>query len=255
MDLREATSEDVDGIRAVAAASLAASYADVFDEEERTAALEGWYDRDELREKLTDDRSRFVVAVDSEVVGFAETYRDEADEPVGRIDWLHVHPEARGRGVGAQLLGRAEAALVEAGAVRLEGRVLAPHETGADFYVVHGYEPVGERTIDLDGRTLAERTFVRSATDAVGTDDAAADAGLVDTVDHDGETLYAAYDESSRGSEAPFFVVYGDDERRNRYSWLCGSCERPVTAMDAMGRLTCDCGNVRKPTRWDAAYL
>ncbi|MFB6126438.1 MAG: GNAT family N-acetyltransferase [Halolamina sp.] len=250
MDLREATSEDVDGIRTVAAASLSASYADVFDETERAAALESWYDRGELAEKLTDERSRFVVAVDDgEVVGFAETYRDEADEPVGRIDWLHVHPDHRGRGVGEQLLGRAESELAEAGAVRLEGRVLAPHEAGAEFYADHGYEPAGERTVDLNGRTLSERTFVRSASDATD------DPKLVDTVDHDGETLYVAYDESSRGSEAPFFVVYEDDGRRDRYSWLCGGCETAVTAMDAMGRLTCDCGNARKPTRWDASYL
>jgi primosomal protein N' len=36
----------------------------------------------------------------------------------------------------------------------------------------------------------------------------------------------------------------------------CSNCESFDIAMDSMERLECnDCGNQKKPTRWDASYL
>jgi rRNA maturation endonuclease Nob1 len=62
--------------------------------------------------------------------------------------------------------------------------------------------------------------------------------------------------DSSRGSQAPFFTVYEDHERTDKYGYYCGNCETLVTSMDSMGRMECTaCGNQRKPTRWDSAYL
>lgn len=71
----------------------------------------------------------------------------------------------------------------------------------------------------------------------------------------DGSTAYLATDEGDRGSKAPFFVVYLDSERERRYGWACGNCDGLDVAMDTMGRVTCnECGNLRKPTEWDAAH-
>jgi len=48
----------------------------------------------------------------------------------------------------------------------------------------------------------------------------------------------------------------GDEGRSDRYGYYCGNCDRLANAMDSMGRVECnECGNARKPTRWDAAYL
>ncbi|NHN59104.1 MULTISPECIES: DUF5816 domain-containing protein [Halorussus] len=75
------------------------------------------------------------------------------------------------------------------------------------------------------------------------------------TTTTEGRTVYVARDEGDRGSKGPFFVVYGDEARENRYGYLCGNCERVDNAMDPMGRIECNvCGNVRKPTEWDAAH-
>lgn len=71
----------------------------------------------------------------------------------------------------------------------------------------------------------------------------------------DDKTLYVARDEGDRGSKAPFFVVYADTDRNRKYGWACGHCDSLDTAMDTMGRVVCnDCGNLRKPTEWDAAH-
>ena len=71
----------------------------------------------------------------------------------------------------------------------------------------------------------------------------------------DGETVYVTRGEGERGSKAPFYVAYRSPDGRNPYGWLCGNCESFDNAMDAMGRIQCnDCGNMRKPTQWDAAH-
>lgn len=71
----------------------------------------------------------------------------------------------------------------------------------------------------------------------------------------DGQQVYVARNEGDRGSKAPFFVAYLSRDRSRKYGWACGHCESLDTAMDTMGRITCnECGNLRKPTEWDAAH-
>jgi len=69
-------------------------------------------------------------------------------------------------------------------------------------------------------------------------------------------TVYAAYNERDHGSTGPFYIVYSDPERTERYGYVCGACSSLAVSMDAMGRVECsDCANSRKPMDWDAAYL
>jgi len=70
-----------------------------------------------------------------------------------------------------------------------------------------------------------------------------------------GETrLHVDTDSPEQGSAGVFYPAYTDDG--DRYGFVCGSCRSSSVCMDTMGRLACaDCGNERKPTQWDAAYL
>lgn len=71
----------------------------------------------------------------------------------------------------------------------------------------------------------------------------------------DGQTLHVDDSDGDRGSKGPFFVAYTDGDKRERWGWYCSHCRSLATAMDPMGRIECtDCGNVRKPTEWDAAH-
>lgn len=71
----------------------------------------------------------------------------------------------------------------------------------------------------------------------------------------DGETLFVDPMHGDRGSKGRFLVVYRTPEREGRYGWFCANCETVDNAMDAMGRIECNvCGNLRKPTDWDAAH-
>lgn len=251
MDIRDATRKDVDQIRTVARASLDASYGHVLADDVIDSAVERWYAEADLADDLTDDRAVFLVAVDrGEVVGFAQGYVVGTREPTGEIDWLHVHPDARGEGVGTQLLRAIESELVDRDVHVIEGRVLVDNEAGATFYTDHGFEADGDREMRIGDEQFVERAYVKHP------ENAEARTVLEERAGPSGETLFVAFDEAERAQKGPFYAVYTDAEREQRYGWFCGNCESLDTSMDSMGRIECgECGNRRKAARWDAAYL
>ncbi|MEZ3116209.1 GNAT family N-acetyltransferase [Halobaculum sp. MBLA0147] len=250
MRLRNARREDVDAIRAIARASTAASYGHALSETVIDEAIESWYGSEELEGEIDDDDAVFVVADDDgDVVGFVQSYYVERREPVGEIDWLHVAPDERGRGIGRDLFARCERTLRSRGVERIEGRVLAANETGAEFYEEEGFTVAGEREIEIGGESFTERFYSKFLDD--GGEQVLTEA----RTDTDGERIYVALDEAERGGQAPFYVTYEDRDRTTRRGFLCGACDTVVDTMDAMGRVECACGNRRKATRWDAAYL
>lgn len=71
----------------------------------------------------------------------------------------------------------------------------------------------------------------------------------------DGETVLVAYDERERGSEGPFHPTFLDEEREEPYGWYCGAYGSLDVNVGSMDEFVCDdCGNRRRPMRWDAAY-
>lgn len=257
MQLRTATRSDLPEIRTVAAVSLAASYDHFLDAALREEAVDTWYGDPSagggggLAETIDDDESVVIVAeVDDSLVGFAQAFLVEGNEPVGRIEWIHVDPNHRGSGIGANLLERVESALTDAGASRIEGRVLEENTEGKSFYTEHGYAEGPQRRLSLGDEWVSERTFFRQ------TDSDAEPTGITALQETgDGDEVLVAYAESARGTEGPFYAAFTDAERETRYGWFCGACESLDVNMDPMGRLECDsCGNRRKATRWDATY-
>ncbi|MFB6270975.1 MAG: GNAT family N-acetyltransferase [Halobacterium sp.] len=262
MKVREATDSDVAGIRRVADASLEATYADQLGEDIVAAAADEWYARGRVEERLADDDVRYVVVVDGdEVVAFSESELDvrqpddgarpetpASHEGVAAIQWLHVHPDHRGRGLGGRLLERTETMLFETGANRVEGRVLAANEEGNEFYQAHGYARTGQRALDIGGESYTEHLYVKAPSGET--------PELTQEFEVEDGTVFVAYDERERGSEAPFYATYRTTDRESRYGFYCANCGSLATTMDTMGRVECNnCGNRRKATRWDSAYL
>jgi ribosomal protein S18 acetylase RimI-like enzyme len=247
MEVREATPADGEEIREVATASLRETYADPLGEEIVAAAADEWYAPDRLDDRLDDDEEvAYLVAETGEgVVGFSESELD--GDAAAAIQWLHVHPDARGDGIGVELLEHTEAALRERGATRVEGRVLAANTVGNEFYQDHGFSRSGEVELDVGGSTHTEHRYVKLPTD---------DAELTERRDTEVGPLWVAFDERERGSDAPFYAAYRDEQRTEKYGFYCANCETADTVMNTMGRVTCNnCGNERRATRWDAAYL
>jgi ribosomal protein S18 acetylase RimI-like enzyme len=249
MNIRQANAEDVAEIRRVARDSLAESYGHALDDDLITSVVGKWYGSDDLADDLADDDTYFVVAEDDgRLVGFVQSYVVSRRELIGEIDWLHVDPAHRGKGIGADLLEALETELIERGVERLEGVVLVANEMGTGFYDEHGFTAAGERVIDIGGREFAERVYVKFP------DPAEYDADL-EMTRHNDRQIYIAHDENVRGSDGVFHAVYLDADREERYGWAC-SCGNVGVVMDTMERLECgECGNKSKATRWDAAYL
>jgi len=247
MEIRNATPQDRPALRDVARRSLQSSYP--LEPSAITGAIEEWYDENRLRERLrNDDNLLLVVDVDGQVVAFADAKRTSED--AAELHWLHVDPAARGRGIGVQLLGRAQETFADRGAERLRGLVLAENEAGTRFYEDHGFERSEAADARIGDRTLDEYVYEKPI------DEGAAEAVVEAIEGPEGRDLFVNFSEAERGVRAPFYSVYGTRDLADRHGWFCGDCETTDNAMDSMGRIVCnECGNKRKATRWDASYL
>lgn len=247
MEIRPLEPEEVDSVREIARRSLEASYSHILSPETIETAVSEWYTDEAFEEYLDSDEMTFVVAVeDDAVIGFSQSHVvEEIDK--GRILWLHVDPDYRGRGVATELFDVTREVLSDRGIDRVTGLVLAENEEGNRFYDEHGFEKLYERHISIAGEDHTENVYGEPGTEPDELEMWAAP---------DGEEVYVDWDESTRGSEGLFYTVYSDLDRERRYGFFCSNCASIDTAMDTMGRIVCqECGNRRRPTRWDAAYL
>ncbi|APW99710.1 GNAT family N-acetyltransferase [Halobiforma lacisalsi AJ5] len=249
MEIREATTTDVDAVRSIAEESLNSTYTDFLDEETIDEAIEQWYGEGFV-DFLEDDHALvLVVERDGEVVGFSQSELVGQRYGTGQLQWLHVAPDQRGDGTGVRLLVRTRERLLEEGADQVVGFVLADNEGGNQFYRDHGFERAGQREVEIGSETFTENVYVESDLGDEGW-------GAVDELEVDGESVYVSYGEAARGAKAPFYSTYSTADREEVYAWLCGNCDSLDNAMDTMGRIECNvCGNRRKATRWDASYL
>ncbi len=241
MDIREATKGDRPAIRDVARRSLLTSY--TLGPKAITGAISEWYDENRLKEKLANDEVLLLVGeVDGQVVAFSESVI--TGESTVELHWLHVDPDYRGENFGVALFEATRDHLAERGITNLQGRVLADNSGGNAFYVEQGLSKVGTEQVDIDGTTYLENVYAQVEVEGLK------------PYETDGETVYINSNNTERGSIAPFYIVYTEETGTDIYGYWCSSCDNLANAMDAMGRIQCDtCGNARKPTRWDSAYL
>jgi len=242
MEFRRARPADRPAIRDVARRSLQASYP--LGPQAITSAITEWYSENQLAETLENEERVLLVADRAgQVVGFADSVL--ATPTTATLLWLHVDPAARGEGIGGSLFDATREELTELGVTALRGRVLAENTAGNVFYEDRGFRKVGTDTVQIDGRHYVENIYAESGQwgrEAVETPE--------------DRTVYVDHDTHERGSKAPFHVVFTEAEDEDRYGYFCSNCNTLALAMDSMGRIECEtCGNVRKPVRWDAAYL
>lgn len=241
MDVREATMKDANAIRTIARSSMEASYS--LSPETIRSAVKNWYEDGSLEEKFEDpDLLLLVAETDEGLVAFSES---AAVDEKGDVLWLHVDPMFRGEGLGEAMFHETRDALTARGAETIRGLVLEDNREGNDFYEQLGFYHVGDRHVEIDGTEYLENIYAEDEP-----------AELAKMTGPEGDRLYVDRNDSDRGSKGSFYVVYSDEEQERHYGYACGNCDTLVVAMDSMGKMECDkCGNVRKPTRWDATYM
>lgn len=247
MDLRALEPGDEDHVREIAHDSLETSYADVLPAAVIDEAVDRWYAPERIEAYLADEEMGFVVAeIDDRPVGFGQAHVIE-ELGKGRVLWIHVSPDHRGAGIGADILEELLDRMHDRGIETATAVVLAEYDPGIAFYEAHGFARLADRTVEIGGESFRE-LILREET--------ASPPPLELRVNEDGEEFFVDLEESDRGSRSPFCAVYRDPDREHRYGWFCTWCESFHTSMDTMGRIQCtQCENTRKPTRWDAAYL
>ena len=241
MHVRQTDIADGDAVRDLVERSMLASYS--LGPGTIEAAIEEWFGSTALEAKLADDERALLVAErDATILGVVDAaYVPETG--TGDVLWLHVDPDYRGEGVGRRLFEAATGWLADAGADNLRGLVLANNADGNAFYRELGFEHVGQRDVEIDGTPYTEHVYHGDGRERVT------------VLQDDGREVYVDLEDARRGSLGPFFTVYADADATERYGFQCGNCETLATAMAAMGHVECsECGNTRKPTRWDAAW-
>jgi ribosomal protein S18 acetylase RimI-like enzyme len=241
MKIRQAQPRDRPAIRDVARRSLQASYP--LGPKTITGAIEEWYEEGRLSEILDDENQLLLVAdVDGQVVGFSES--TITGEETGELLWLHVDPDYRAEDCGEQLFEATRDRLADRGVATLQSRVLADNHEGNAFYEHQGLSKVGETEVEIDGDPYVENVYAETEHEDV------------EAIELDDGTVYVHHEATERGSLSAFHLVYAGRGTDDLYGYWCSKCGTLANAMDAMGRIRCDtCGNARKPTRWDAAYL
>jgi len=242
MDIREARPGDRPAIRDVARRSLQASYS--LGQRAIIGAVDEWYDENRLKNMFNDDDKVLLVAeADDQVVAFSDSVL--TGENTAEILWIHVDPDYRGEDYGEQLFEATRNHLRKLSASNLRGRVLADNPGGNTFYQERGLVKVGEEEVEIDGTAYVENVYTE------------VEADRMEEVElPDGRVVYVDHENEETGSIDQFHVVYTDREAEDIYGYWCANCDDFANSMDAMGRIQCDeCGNARKPTRWDAAYL
>ncbi len=241
MEVRSTRPEDKPAIRDVARRSMQASYS--LDPKTIIGAIEEWYGESRLADVFEDEEKLLLVAEHrDQVVGFTDSV--VTGEETAELLWLHVDPDHRSEDYGKRLFEATRDRLAEHGATTLRGRVLADNADGNAFYERQGLTKVGETEVEIDGTPHVENVYAEN------------EQPRLEPVETDGRTVYVDHEDQERGSVAPFDVVYTSEDSEDLYGYWCSNCQNLSNAMDPMGRIQCDtCGNARKPTRWDSAYM
>lgn len=246
MNVREATTEDADAVKEIAERSFRASYS--LSPQEIDAIVDGEFSREAYEERVDDPDVTFLVAEEPDeptpelsVSGFAEFDADDV------FRWLHVHPDARGRGVGSALLEQIHEVASDRESFRAV--ILEDATEGDQFLQRVGLSRTGGDELEIGGQQfhvqLYELTDVEQSANEPSVE-------VPDNVEHEGSSLTVESDDIS-GTLAPFFPLTDDGEPAGYFCSQCGTTEVSAGSLD---RLECsECGNLHRADEWDSAYL
>ncbi|MFB6118992.1 GNAT family N-acetyltransferase [Halosegnis sp.] len=166
LEVRPAEESDAQAIEAVAAAAWEHDYPDLLAREHPGAAARDWYDPERIRRDAADPTHVLLLAEEDDcVVGFVHAFApredDDATAETGDILRVYVRPDARGRGVGRELVNAARQRLHERGYETVRAMALAANETATDFFAACGFERTDERgETTIDGDSYEEVVFI-----------------------------------------------------------------------------------------------
>lgn len=250
VDVRLATSEDADGIRAVAESSFQTSYS--LSPIEIETILERVFGEEALTERLeTTDSAVFVVeqpdeSGDPAIAGAAELDADST------LRWLHVDPNFRGQGIGTALFERSRAEAARRNDPP-RARILQAADEGSGFLERFGLEQSGTAVLEFDEEEFPEHVYTSTGG---GSEPNEPEVEVPSTVRVEGTETVLDREDPVPGTEAPFYPLYEQADDDQRYGYFCSNCGHTDVVADGLDRLECEhCGNLHRADQWDDAYL
>lgn len=149
--VRDATPDDVESIRAIAAAGWRATYATLVPADAIERFLAQAYAPERVARRL--ERHHVVVAGVDGVEAFAETVVEDGHVQLVAI---YAHPDARGRGLGSALLDRVR---VDHPGRDIAADVLIGNALGEPFYEARDFEPGEHLVEEVAGVPIRERRW------------------------------------------------------------------------------------------------
>ncbi|WP_178915323.1 GNAT family N-acetyltransferase [Natronomonas gomsonensis] len=249
MDVRPAESDDRERIRAITRDSLQASYS--LSPQQIETILEEEFDDTSLAD-LLDDGDTTVLVVDGTADG-AEGVLGVIIVESGTkatIQWLHVDPEARGRGIATALLDHVREEFDEK---PIAACVLEEAVEGGEFLKGFGLKESDHDLIMVGGEEFGVTMFTEGEGTTTSNEPT---VPVPESVTVDGVDRPVDRDESVPGREAPFFTVYAAEDEEDAYGYFCSQCGSTNVSADGQDRLECgNCGNTHLADEWDDAYL
>ena len=159
VDIRCATTEDIDAIRRIAEDGWNETYGGLLATETIDEALAEWYTPDTIRDRIEHEEGLYFLA---EQEGTPVGYVSGGPTDEGTVAYLgaiYVDPDHWNEGIGTALLETFEAEYRSLGYEAIRLHVLAENEIARSFYRKHGYELVDEREEELFGEAVHEQVF------------------------------------------------------------------------------------------------
>jgi ribosomal protein S18 acetylase RimI-like enzyme len=140
IEIRPATAEDIDAIRAVSERAWHEAHTPIIGQETTEEVLEQYYDAETFHAAIDDAERILDVAEDEEsVVGFISGGPSEESPGAFNLVRVYVRPERWGDGIGRQLLEHFEEAVSEREHDRITLGVMADNDRAIRFYESMGY--------------------------------------------------------------------------------------------------------------------
>jgi GNAT superfamily N-acetyltransferase len=249
MKIRPADSEDRQRVETLARDSFRTSYS--LGPQQIETIIENEFDAETLTARLEDSDKTMLVA--EHAAGDTEQIQGFIDVAGGTertIRWLHVDPEARGKGIATALL---DGVRNDGSETPVVARVLEDAVEGGEFLEAFGLEDDGNAQVTFGNEEFAVAVF----TEGEGTTDANEPAVPVpDSVTVAGTDRPLEQDETIPGRDAPFFSTYAGEDHADPYGYFCSNCGSTDVAVDGLDRVECsDCGNLHLADEWDDSYL
>ena len=273
MELRKSKTSDTGRIRELIESTLTASSA--LSPQQIQALLEDDFASERLEDTFESSDSVTLVAestVDGGETTIGGIVEAQVEEDNGKIRWLFVDPEHRGKGIGSRLFETVLETLRQQDVERVTASTFEANREGAQFFEEFGFEQTDDRQVEIAGETFVEHVYAEQST---GTETAGesnieekSDAALPNTemtngattaTADEGQQVYIDRTEDESGTEGPFFATFTDEKHTEQFGYYCANCGSLDTAMDNMDRIECtNCSNThasRSDEAYDDSYL